>query len=181
MNRNWTPKSHVSVTDAGVVIEVELGGIRREALIITFEASQLCIRGQRDDLGSFETRFDVPSGYSPVSARASFTNGILRIDMPPNNDSFGFNFPRTMMIYCNECGKHFDIVLTSKDSKNYRCPACGKVHVFDLEAFVNKAIEQGKKMLKKSADADRYFVVGDTRAMSPNKSRGCVKTPTRCE
>jgi ribosomal protein S27E len=115
-------------------------------LVIIAEESQLCIRGQRDDLGPFESRFEVPSGYSQASATASFANGILRIDLPPNKD-----LPRSkpMMIYCNECAKLFDIVVTSKGSKNYRCPACGKVQVFDLDAFVKKAVEQSKKMAGK--------------------------------
>jgi hypothetical protein len=61
-----------------------------------------------------------------------------------------WNFPVTMMIYCNGCGKHFDIVVTSKDPADHCCPACGKVHVFGLEAFIRKAIEQGKRMLNKT-------------------------------
>jgi tRNA(Ile2) C34 agmatinyltransferase TiaS len=58
-------------------------------------------------------------------------------------------YPVEMMIYCNQCGKHFDIVVTSKGSQKYRCPACGEVHAFDLEVFVNKALEQRNKMLGK--------------------------------
>jgi len=61
-----------------------------------------------------------------------------------------WNFPVTMMIYCNGCGRHFDIVVTSKDSADHRCPACGKVHAFGLEAFIRKAMEQGKRMLRKT-------------------------------
>jgi len=60
-----------------------------------------------------------------------------------------WNYPVEMMIYCNQCGKHFDIVVTGKGSQKYRCPACGEVHVFDLEVFVNKALEQCYKMLGK--------------------------------
>jgi len=54
-----------------------------------------------------------------------------------------------MLIYCNGCGKHFDIVITGKGPANYQCPACGKVQVFELEAIVNKAMEPGMKMLGK--------------------------------
>jgi hypothetical protein len=49
--------SHASVTDTGMVIEVELGGDITPAVWLTAEASELCIRWQRDDLGSFESRF----------------------------------------------------------------------------------------------------------------------------
>jgi tRNA(Ile2) C34 agmatinyltransferase TiaS len=62
-----------------------------------------------------------------------------------------WKFPVEMLIYCNECGKHFDIVVTSEGSKNYRCPACRRVHVFDLDAFVQKAIDQCKQMLRKAS------------------------------
>jgi DNA-directed RNA polymerase subunit RPC12/RpoP len=61
-----------------------------------------------------------------------------------------WNFPIEMMFYCNECGKHFDIIVTSKGSQNYRCPACGKIHIFDLDSFAKKAVEQNKKMLRKT-------------------------------
>lgn len=57
--------------------------------------------------------------------------------------------PVSMMIYCSECGKHFDIVVTGKGSKNYRCSACGVVQAFDLDSLLQKAIEQGNKMLGK--------------------------------
>ena len=61
-----------------------------------------------------------------------------------------WKFPVTMMIYCNGCGKHFDIVIATKDPADHRCPACGKVQVFGLEALITKAIEQGKRMLRKT-------------------------------
>jgi uncharacterized Zn finger protein len=76
------------------------------------------------------------------------TKGVLRIEVPVKDKSSPPK-PREMLIYCDGCGKHFDIVITGKGSRDYRCPACGKVQAFDLEALVKKAIEQGKKMLKK--------------------------------
>jgi HSP20 family molecular chaperone IbpA len=148
MNRNWTPESRVSVTDAGMVTEIELGAVQAGGLEIFVEAGQLCVRGWHDDLGPFETRFGITPDHDLADAKANFKNGILRIDVPTKDKSSGSK-PRPMMIYCNECGNHFDIVVTSKGSRDYRCPACGKVHAFDLEAFVNKALEQDKKMLKK--------------------------------
>ena len=58
-------------------------------------------------------------------------------------------FPVDMMIYCRECGKLFDVVVSGEGSKDYRCPDCGKVQVFDLDAFTRKAIEQSRRMLRK--------------------------------
>jgi len=86
MNRNWTPKSHISVTDAGAVIEVELGSVGKASLEIFAEASQLLIRGQHDRLGAFECRLEIPSGHSIANARARFEDGILHIDLPPDID-----------------------------------------------------------------------------------------------
>jgi hypothetical protein len=38
--------------------------------------------------------------------------------------------------------------ITGKGSRDYRCPTCGKVQAFDLEAFLKKAMEPGQPMLK---------------------------------
>lgn len=148
MNRHWTPESRVTVTDAGVVIELELSGVQIRSLEITRETNRLCIRGQHDDHGSFEVRFDVPSGHSLTEAEVGFANGVLRIEMPPDKGA-AYAKPRAMLIYCNECGKHFDIVITVKGPQKYRCPACGQVQVFDLDDLVKKVLEQSRKMLRK--------------------------------
>jgi hypothetical protein len=148
MNRNWTPASRVSVADAGMVIEIELGAVQTSALEIVVEADQLCVRGQNDDFGPFDVRFGITPNLSLTDARAILTKGVLRIEVPVKDKSSGSK-PREMWIYCDGCGKHFDIVITGKGSREYRCPACGKVQAFDLEAFVKKAIAQGKQMLKK--------------------------------
>lgn len=149
MNRNWTPESRVTITDAGVVIEVELGNVQPgDLVIIPDEAGRLCLRGWREDVGKFETRLEIPPGHSLANARVIFVKGRLRIEVPKDDERLRSK-PRTMLIYCNGCGKHFDIVIAGKGPKEYRCPACGKVQVFDLEEFVKKAIEQGQKMLEK--------------------------------
>ena len=159
------PESRVSVTDAGMVIEIELGAVQTGDMVIVVEADQLCVRGRHDDHGPFETRFGITPDHDLADAKASFTKGILRIEVPVKDKSSGsqaigmltpklllasfLKEPREMMIYCSGCGKHFDIVITGKGPRDYRCPACGKVQAFDLEAFVKKAIEQGQQMLKK--------------------------------
>ena len=60
-----------------------------------------------------------------------------------------WKFPVNMMIYCRACRKLFDIVVSGEGSKDYRCPECGKVQVFDLDAFTRKAIEQTMRMRRK--------------------------------
>src|SRR5579862_5807879 len=148
MNRNWTPESRVSVTDTGMVIEIELGAVQTSNLQISVEADQLCVRGQHDDFGPFDTRFGITPQHDLANAKASLTKGLLRIEIPMKDKSSGSK-PREMLIYCDGCGKHFDIVITGKGSKDYRCPNCGKVQSLDLEAFLKKAIAQSQQMLKK--------------------------------
>jgi hypothetical protein len=71
-------------------------------------------------------------------------------DDRPLSRAFRTNYyPYAMMICCNECGKHFDIVVSREGPQKYPCSACGKELVFDLEAFVRKAIEQTRKMHRK--------------------------------
>jgi HSP20 family molecular chaperone IbpA len=165
MSRNWTPESRVFVTDAGMVIEIKLSAIQASRVELFVEADQLCVRGRHDDFGPFEARFDIAPNHNPAAARASFMKGILRIEVPLKDKSSGpreirmltpesylaafLKEPHEMMIYCSGCGGYFDIVVTGKGPKDYRCPACGKVQAFDLEALANKAMEQGKNMLKK--------------------------------
>jgi hypothetical protein len=148
MNRGWMPESRVSVTDEGMVIEIESGAVQTGDPEIVAQADQLCVRGQHDDFGPFEARFGITPDHSLADARATLTKGLLRIEVPMKDKSSGSK-PREMLIYCNGCGKHFDIMVTGKGPKEYRCPACGKVQAFDLEVFVKKAIEQSKHMLKK--------------------------------
>jgi len=131
-----------------MVIEIELSGVETRDVEITAEADQVCIRGRHDDLGSFEARFGIPADHSRADARASFANGILRVEVPKNNDALRSR-PRAMPIRCNACGKHFDIVVTQRGAQDYRCPACGKVQVFDLEALVRQAMAHGLQMLRR--------------------------------
>jgi HSP20 family protein len=93
----WAPNTDVYVTDAGLVIKVEMAGIRREDLEITVEGSRITISGQRPDCcrspgcrflmmeinyGHFETIIDLPAGYDLSRAKASYQNGFLRVDVP---------------------------------------------------------------------------------------------------
>jgi HSP20 family protein len=93
----WTPSTDVYLTEDGLVIKVELAGIRREDLEITVEGSRIVIGGHRPDCcrgptcrflmmeinyGHFETVIDLPPGYDPARAKASYQNGFLRVDVP---------------------------------------------------------------------------------------------------
>jgi HSP20 family protein len=94
---HWVPNTDVYVTDSGLVIKVELAGMRSEHLEITVEGNRLRISGNRPDgcraakasflvmeinYGPFESVLEVPPGYDLSQAKAAYLNGFLRIDVP---------------------------------------------------------------------------------------------------
>jgi len=94
---HWAPNTDVYVYDEGLVIKVELAGMRREDLELTIEGNRLRISGQRPDgcrppkckflvmeihYGSFESVIELPPGYDLSQAKAAYQNGFLRIDVP---------------------------------------------------------------------------------------------------
>ena len=103
---HWAPNTDVFLTEVGMVVKVELSGMRREDLELTVEDHQLKISGHRSDecrqgkcnfivmeinYGPFETMLDLPSGYDLSRARASYQNGFLRIDVPERDGSASKN------------------------------------------------------------------------------------------
>ena len=93
----WVPNTDVYVADSGLVIKVELAGMRSENLEINVEGNRLRICGTRPDgcrsatcnfivmeinYGPFETVLELPPGYDLSKAKASYLNGFLRIDVP---------------------------------------------------------------------------------------------------
>ena len=94
---HWVPNTDVYSTDSGLVIKVELAGMRSEHLEITVEGNRLRISGTRPDgcraskasflvmeinYGPFESVLELPQGYDLGQAKAAYLNGFLRIDVP---------------------------------------------------------------------------------------------------
>ena len=94
---HWVPNTDVYATDNGLVIKVELAGMRSDNLEITIEGNRLRISGNRPDgcrapkcsflvmeinYGQFETMLELPQGYDLGQAKAAYLNGFLRIDVP---------------------------------------------------------------------------------------------------
>ena len=100
----WVPKTDIYISEEGhLVIEVELAALKKEDLELTIEDKRLIVRGERSDggrrqrcqylvkelrYGPFESAIEVPPDYDLAQARASYQNGILRIDVPrkPQSD-----------------------------------------------------------------------------------------------
>ena len=98
----WIPNTDVYMAESGLVIKVELAGIRREDLELSAEDQRLTISGYRSDCcrsahakceflvmeinyGHFESIIQVREGYDLTGARAAYQNGFLRIDVPARN------------------------------------------------------------------------------------------------
>jgi len=94
---HWVPNTDVYATDNGLVIKVELAGMRSDNLEITIEGNRLRISGNRPDgcrapkcsflvmeinYGAFESMLELPPGYDLGQAKAAYLNGFLRIDVP---------------------------------------------------------------------------------------------------
>jgi HSP20 family protein len=94
---HWVPNTDVYSTDSGLVIKVELAGMRNDSLEITVEGNRLRISGNRPDgcrspkcsflvmeinYGPFESVLELPPGYDLSQAKAAYLNGFLRIDVP---------------------------------------------------------------------------------------------------
>lgn len=100
---HWVPNTDVYATDDGLVVKVELAGMRSEHLEITVEGNRLRISGSRPDgcraakcsflvmeinYGPFESVLELPPGYDLSQAKAAYLNGFLRIDVPVVQRSF---------------------------------------------------------------------------------------------
>ena len=94
---HWVPNTDVYKTDTGLVVKVELPGMKSEDLEITMEGNRLRISGNRPDTcraphcsflvmeisyGPFVSELELPSGYDLGHAKAVYLNGFLRIDVP---------------------------------------------------------------------------------------------------
>jgi HSP20 family protein len=101
-NGRWVPNTDVYSTETGLVVKVELPGMKSENLEITVEGNRLRITGNRPDCcrapnctflvmeisyGPFESVLELPSGFDLSQARAVYVNGFLRVDVPPAVES----------------------------------------------------------------------------------------------
>ena len=94
---HWVPNTDVYVTEGGLVIKVELAGMRKEDLQLVIEGNKVKINGHRPEgcraskckflvmeinYGAFESIIELPDGYDLCRSTASYQNGFLRIDVP---------------------------------------------------------------------------------------------------
>ena len=97
LSGHWVPNTDVYKTDTGLVVKVELSGMKSDSLEITVQDNRLRISGNRPDgcrapkcsflvmeisYGPFESMLELPPGYDLSLAKAAYVNGFLRIDVP---------------------------------------------------------------------------------------------------
>ena len=95
---HWVPNTDVYATDSGLVVEVELAGMRSEHLELRADGNRLRIGGLRltngrrekrsflvmeINYGPFESVVELPPGYDLSQAEATYLNGFLRVAVPP--------------------------------------------------------------------------------------------------
>lgn len=91
----WEPPTDVYESDTGLVVRVEIAGVREEDLSITVSNRLLTISGQRQDLdvkqafyqmeiryGEFSTEIYLPWAVDPEQVRAAYEAGFLRVVVP---------------------------------------------------------------------------------------------------
>src|SRR4051812_44023683 len=87
----WVPNTDVYSTGDGLVIKVELAGMKREDLELVIDGNRVKISGHRPDgcrapkckflimeinYGAFESVIELPAGYDLTLAKASYQNGF---------------------------------------------------------------------------------------------------------
>ena len=92
---HWIPNADVYVGDEGLVVKVEIAGMRREDLELAVEGNRLLITGQRPDgcrlpgvkflvmeinYGFFESVIELPPGYDLAQAKAAHERSVFGSD-----------------------------------------------------------------------------------------------------
>lgn len=93
----WVPLADVVETPDGYVVEVELPGLGKNAVVVQAQGDELVVRGERrPDLGSrpesfhrlerrygpFSRGFRFPEQVDAERVRAEFQDGLLRLEVP---------------------------------------------------------------------------------------------------
>jgi HSP20 family protein len=99
---SWVPAVDIAETDAALVLFAELPGLSRDEVEITLEDNVLTVRGERrfaDEetresyhrieraYGAFHRSFHLPANVRADKVKATFTDGILKIEVPKAEES----------------------------------------------------------------------------------------------
>jgi HSP20 family protein len=98
----WRPLVDIYETDAGIVIQVDLPGVEKNNVSVEVKENILTIQGERAvdtttaeenyyrrerTCGTFQRSFTLRHHVAPDNVKASFKNGVLKIEIPkPDED-----------------------------------------------------------------------------------------------
>jgi HSP20 family protein len=98
----WRPMVDIYETSEGIVIQVDLPGIEKDKVAVEVKGNVLTIQGERVDettasgdkyyrrertFGFFSRSFTLRQNITPDNIKASFKNGVLKIEIPnPEED-----------------------------------------------------------------------------------------------
>jgi HSP20 family protein len=95
--RTWRPAVDIYETESGIVIDVELPGVSKEAVAVEVKDDVLTLKGERtanphikEDnyyrrerlYGPFKRSFTLHHNIQPALIKATFKDGILQIEIP---------------------------------------------------------------------------------------------------
>ncbi|HOP94189.1 MAG TPA: Hsp20/alpha crystallin family protein [Dictyoglomaceae bacterium] len=93
----WVPRIDIYETDDKIVLLVEIAGVRKEDIDLTFQEGKLILRGTRQEryvadpeiyyqmeinFGPFERVIYLPAEVDPEKAEAVYRDGFLEIALP---------------------------------------------------------------------------------------------------
>jgi HSP20 family protein len=95
--RAWRPAVDIYETENGIVIDVELPGVRKEEVAVEVNNDILTLKGERSAnphikednyyrrerlYGPFKRSFTLHQNIQPAQIKATFKDGILRVEIP---------------------------------------------------------------------------------------------------
>ncbi len=96
----WAPPVEIFETDSEMVLIVEIPGIQKKDIHISFENGQLSISGERQApeesrnyhrnerfYGSFERTFQFPGSVDGDKISANLKDGVLRVSIPKKEEA----------------------------------------------------------------------------------------------
>jgi len=98
----WSPSVDISETDDEIIVTAELPGVKKEDIKISLQDNVLTIRGEKKQekehkdenyhrieraYGSFQRSFTLPTPVNTDKIKASFKDGVLKIQLPKTEEA----------------------------------------------------------------------------------------------